>query len=127
MAFPVTATFTLNYPPDEGMTPDDLPYPVTMSVEQREIKRFVFTGAGAKVVDFGTIGGAGAKIVFVYLEPGTGVLPIEARYNGGGTSGSKEISPGGMDILVSPGPVGGITSLELVYTAACKVKIWLFG
>jgi hypothetical protein len=127
MAFPVIATFTLNYPPDEGMVPDDLPYPVTLSVEQREIKRYILTGSGTKNVDFGTIGGAGAKIVFIYLEAGTGVLPISARYNGGGASGSREISPGGMDILVSPVPVGGITELELVYTASAKVKIWLFG
>ena len=127
MSFPVQVALTVIAPPDIGLPPDELPFTVTLAVEQKSIQRLLFTGTGSKTIDFGTIGGVGAKLVLVALETGVGVLPITCRYNGGGSSGSKEISPGGYELLVSPNPVVGITSLEIFYESTAAVKVWVFG
>ena len=127
MAFPIIATLTLSAPPDEGLPPDELPFVMTASVEQRSVQRLKLTGSGSKVVDFGTIGGAGAKLIIIAVEAGVGVLPVTCRFNGGGSSGSTEISPGGYQCIASPGPVAGITALELFHTADVAVRVWVFG
>jgi hypothetical protein len=127
MAFPVQVALTITAPPDIGLPPDVLPFTATLSVEQKSIQRLLFSGTGSRQIDFGTIGGAGAQLVLVALEPGQGVQPITCRYNGGGSSGSKEVSPGGFELLVSPSPVAGITSLEIFYTATAAVKVWVLG
>jgi hypothetical protein len=127
MASPVTASLTLTAPPDDGLPPDDLPFVVNTSYEQRSIQNLKLTGAGSKQVDFGTIGGAGAKLLIIALSAGVGVSPVTCRYNGGGSSGSIEISPGGFTCHASPGPVNGITALEVFYTSNATVKIWIFG
>ncbi len=127
MAFPITSTLTLTAPPDEGLPPDELPFVMTASVDQRSTQRLKLSGSSTKTVDFGTIGGTGAKLVIIAVESGTGVLPVSCRFNGGGSSGSVEVSPGGYLCLASPGPVAGITGLELVHTASANVRIWIFG
>jgi hypothetical protein len=127
MSFPVIATLTLSVPPDEGLPPDEMPLVVTLTVDQRSIQKLKLTGSGSKVVDFGTIGGAGAKLIVVALDAGVGVLPITCRFNGGGAVGSQEVSPGGYQVLASPGPVSGNTSLEIFYTANANVRVWIFG
>lgn len=127
MASPITALLTLTVPPDDGLPPDDLPFVMTTSYEQRSIQTLRLQGAGSKQVDFGTIGGAGAKFLVIALNAGVGVPPIVCRYNGGGSSGSTEISPGGFTCHASPGPVNGITALEVFHTSNATVKIWIFG
>jgi hypothetical protein len=127
MGFPVTATLTLEYPPDEGLPPDNLPFPATMTVENRSVQRLKLVGAGTKKVDFGTIGEAGAKLILVVVEQSTGAAPITCRYNGGGALGEVEVSPGGYTCIVSPTPANGIVSLDILYTTNVNVRVWLFG
>lgn len=127
MSFPVIATLTLLAPSTEGAVPEELPFVVTLTADQRSVQRLKLAGSGSKVIDFGTIGGAGAKLVIIAVETGTGVLPIVCRFNGGGASGSVEVAPGGYQCLASPGPVAGITALEIFYTAAVNVNVWIFG
>jgi hypothetical protein len=125
MASPVIATLNVNAPPDEGLPPDDLPFIVAISAEQRTVQRLKLTGSGSKVVDFGTIGSAGAKLVVVSLETGVGVLPITCRFNG--AAGNMEVSPGGFFCVASPLPVAGVFSMEIFHTANAAAKVWIFG
>lgn len=127
MAFPVTATLTLTLPPDEGLPPDELPFVMTTTVESKNCQRLKLTGSGQKSIDFGTIGTTGAKLIIVAVEPGVGVLPITCRINGGDLASAEEISPGGWKCLASPGPVSGVTSLLITYTASVTVRVWAFG
>lgn len=127
MSFPITVTLTLEAPPDEGLPPEELTFTSTMTVESKNIQRFKFTGSGTKSLDFGTIGAAGAKFLFVGVDTGVGAAPILCQVNGGDLVGAEEISPGGWKQLTSPSPVDGVTSLLITYTASVTVRVWSFS
>jgi hypothetical protein len=127
MSFPVTLAVTLSVPPDEGLAPADIPFNLTANVTQRSEQVLVLTGSGTKTVDFGTIG-TGLKVAVIEVVTGTGAAPVMCRWNGGGSVGAVEISPGGCMAVGSPNPTSdGLTALELVYTANSTVKLWLYG
>lgn len=127
MSIPVQLSLTLTAPPDAGLPSEPLPFVVNLSVEQRSFQRLVLTGSGSHAVSFGTIAGAGAKVVLLTMESTTGAAPVRIAYNGGDVTGRQELSPGGYAVLVSPNPVTGVTSIAISYTTDCVIKAWLFA
>lgn len=127
MSIPVQVSLSLSAPPDAGLPAEVLPFLVNLSVEQRSFQRLVLTGNGTHSVSFGTIAGAGAKLVLLSVEQTTGAAPVLVAYNGGDAAGRQEVSPGGYMVLVSPNPVAGIQSIIVTHTADCVIKSWLFA
>jgi hypothetical protein len=123
IAFSVTGQ--LLCPPDEGAPPVAVSFGVTGQAQSEEGGRLSLTGAGTKVVAFGTVGTPGAKAVLIEYLPSSAGEPISVKFNGG--TDALEISPGGFFALGSPTPVDGIVSLSIAYTSDCQVRVKLLG
>lgn len=87
-----------------------------------------FTDAGTKVVDLGTLGPNGAKLLLVRVEPDASptAQPVMVALNGAATG--HELSPGGALLLASPKPTAaGALSLSITRTSSAVVKVWVLG
>lgn len=116
---------TLQYPPDEGAAPVTVTFGITAQGASQEGGRMTLVGAGTKVIPFGTVGSPGAKGILIEYLPQAGGVPINVTFNGG--TEPVEIAPGGFLALGNPVPVAGITSLSIVYTADCQLRVQLLG
>jgi hypothetical protein len=115
----------LQSPPDEGAPPATIAFGLTGQVQSEEGGRLNLVGSGTKVIAFGTVGSPGAKAVLIEYLPNAVGTPINVKFNGG--TEMVEISPGGFLAIGSPVPVTGITSLSVVYTSDCQVRVKLLG
>lgn len=123
LAFMLTGQ--LQAPPDEGAAPAAVAFGITGNYQSEEGGRLALSGAGTKVVSFGSVPAAGAKAVLVEFLQTTGAAPVQLRLNGG--SEDIELSPGGFFALGSPNPVDGITELSIVYTTDVTLRVKLLG
>jgi len=127
MATPLTLSGELQVPPDQGQPNAPIPFSVSTSFDSKVDDELNLSGAGSKVIDFGTIASPGAKIVLIEVDPSATASPIQIRVNGGGASGQTELSPGGFWAYASPTPLAGITALEIIFITNVKVRVRAFG
>jgi hypothetical protein len=127
MTIPFSFAGVLNLQADPALPADPLPYSCTGAFGSETKQRLELVGSGTQVVSFGTAGSPGAKFISIAVDlPAEGdppVAPVNARFNGGASTGQTEISAGGCAILCNPTPVAGATSLSLVYTTAAVVTV----
>lgn len=127
MTIPFSFTGALNLQADPALPAEPVPFSCTSSFDNETKQRLVFTGSGTHVVSFGTAASPGARFISISVDlPGEGdppVAPVNARFNGGASTGQTEISAGGCAILCNPTPVAGATSLSLVYTSDAVVTV----
>lgn len=123
MSTPFSVSVQLNLPGDTGLEADPITFTYAGSYDERVNYELSLTGAGTQSVGLGTIDSPGVKLYLVRLNP-EATAPINVRLNGGGSSGQQEIPPGGVGLLIAPVPVAGVTEIDIVHTAAGKVKIW---
>lgn len=123
---PFAFTGTLQLPADATLPPDPIPFVGASGAQSIAQEVLTLTGAGTQVVPFGTVGGAGAKGVFVRYDAQSGAQPIQLLLNGS-TQNPIELSPGGMLAYVSPAPTAGLQSLSVSYASGCQVRIWVLG
>lgn len=124
-----TISGSLALPPDTGQPQCTIPFSVTQNFVGREASVLNLTGSGTKSVDFGTIASPGVKGMLIEVDPDSSgsLAPINVQINGAGAPGSVEIAPGGFWAYANPNPVSGIVSLDIAYTTAACVRIWLLG
>ena len=127
MSTPFELSGALTAPPDAGVTAVPIPFGGVGSFDSRADVELNIAGAGTISVDFGTIGSPGAKLALIEVDASSSGSPINCRFNGGGSSGQVEVSPGGALAYYSPVPVAGLTALDIVSTTANKVRVRLFG
>lgn len=127
MSTPFELTGSLSVPPDSGVPAAPIPFGGVGAFESRADVELNIAAAGTISVDFGTIGSPGAKCALIEVDPSPTGDPINCRFNGGGSSGQVEVSPGGALAYYSPVPVAGLTALDIVSTTANKVRVRLFG
>lgn len=127
MSIPFSFTGALNLQADPALPAEPIPFSCTSSFGSETKQRLELTGSGTHVVGFGTAGSPGAKFISISVElPADGdppVAPVNARFNGGASTGQTEISAGGCAIFCNPSPVAGATSLSLVYTSDAVVTV----
>jgi hypothetical protein len=124
-AEPYTLAASLSLPPDVGQPLEVLDYSFTGSASNAVRHKLDLTGSGTHVVGFGAIPAAGAKVIFLeYDNLAPGNLVINLVINGGDPI---PVSPGGFFAYSNPTPASGVTSLSIVYTAACTVRVTLLG
>jgi hypothetical protein len=127
MTIPFSFNGALNLQADPSLPAEALPYGASGAFGSEVKFRYELTGAGTRVVNFGTAGSPGAKFLAVSVdlpeEGGPAVSPVNVQVNGGGAPGQVEVSAGGFVILCSPTPATGITSLSLVHTADAVVTV----
>lgn len=122
---PFTLSGSLSFPPDDGASNAPIAFSGAENFTQLAKGRFVMTGAGTQVVDFGTIIAPGVKAILVKVEASTTAAPVQLNINSG--TDDIEVSPGGFIAYFSPVPVTGITALSIVSTTAVCVRVWLLG
>jgi hypothetical protein len=127
MATPFTFSTTLTYPPDEGQANAERVGSVAANFDSKSEKTLQLTGSGTIAVDLGTIISPGTKAIFIEVDPGTGIAPINVQFNGGGAPGQVEISPGGFLCLASPVPIAGVTAIDIVHTTQVTVRFRALG
>ncbi len=128
MTVPFSFTGTLAFPPDAGQPNVNVPLAFSSQFDSADPGQILkLTGAGTKTLDLSTVPAAGVKYLLIKLDGGQGVVPVNVRFNGGGSSGQVEISPGGFVMIGSPAPTTGITAADVVYTSAATVRVWAFG
>lgn len=129
---PFTFQGSLSFPPDVGVPPE--PIPINFAGNYKQIASSIqqLVGAGTKVIDFGSIGSPGALLVVVKVDatnapPATPPGPVNLQWNGGGSSGEQEISPGGFLVIGSGAPSAGLIALSVIYTTNVTVRVWVLG
>lgn len=125
MATPFTFVGALNLPGDPSLPQQPIPFNGSSQYDSRADFEFNFTGAGTQAVPFGTVGGAGAKGLFVVVESTLNAGAVLFTFNSG--TEMREVSPGGFFVHFSPTPAAGITAMSFQYTASGKVKVWVLG
>lgn len=126
MSTPFTAQATLNLPGTPGLAADPISFLMSSQYDSKaEFEYNLPAGSGTKVVDFGTMPAAGAKLVLVHYEPANAAPPVNVTINAGDQA--LELSSGGTLSFFSPVPTAGITSMSLAYTGAGRVRVWLLG
>ena len=128
---PFTSTATLTYPPDDGVAAAARSNSVSGTYQHEAGGKFVLTGAGTQVVDFGSIVAVGAKAIFIEVEPvaaGGVAAPVNIQFNGVGATGNIEIAQGGHIDMANPIPsAAGILSLSIVHTQDACVTVRILG
>lgn len=127
MSTPFTISGSLALPPDTGQPIGQIPFAGSSTFESKADFEFKLTGSGTQAVDFGSVGAPGAKGVLVEVDSDAAAAPVNLRFNGGGSSGQMEVSPGGFYAYFSPTPSAGLTSMDIVYTTACRVRVRVLG
>lgn len=125
---PFTLAGSLKYPPNGGEAVADRPFSVQSSFTSKAEYAYKFSGSGTKSVNFGTIDTTGVKALLIEVEPDSSpsAMPIMVTVNGG--TEPIEISPGGFMCMASPNPTSsGVLALDIAWTTAASVKIWLLG
>lgn len=113
---------SLLYPPDSGQPSATRAFSNSGSFDSKVEYELVLTGAGTKVVDFGSI--AKAKAILVEVASSS-LAPVKVKLSGG--TDQHEIAPGGFLSFGSPTPVVGITGLSIVHTDDAKVGVYILG
>lgn len=127
MSTPFTAQAVLTYPPDDGEDARPRSNTVSSSYVEEASFKYVLTGSGTKVVDFGSIDTNGAKAIQVEVDP-SATAPVMVQVNGGGASGQIEVSAGGHWQLASPSPTtNGVLAMSLVHTVDAIVWVRILG
>ena len=127
MATPFTLSGELLLPVDPGQPNSSAPFSVVDNFESRVDYELNYTGSSTEILSLGTMPAAGAKAIVLELEFGATVAPINLRFNGGGSSGQVEVSPGGFFVLASPVPAIGVTAISIVHTTAVKIRLRILG
>lgn len=127
MSTPFSISGVLTYPPDDGKPAVERDISGSGSYDVKHEAEYPLTGSGTQVVSFGPVtNGAKAVQVEVIGDASAPTTPVNVRLNGG--SDNLQISPGGGFTYFNPTPgVGGLISLSIVYTAACKVIVRALG
>jgi hypothetical protein len=125
---PLVIEATLKTPPVEGQS--DCPFPLTFASQYEHLvkNRFTFTGAGSKSVDFGSLSAVGAKAILITVDKDTSpaFAPVTVTINSG--TDTWEIDQGGFLMYGSTDPTAaGITAMDITYTSAVKMYVWIFG
>lgn len=128
MSLPLVIEATLKTPNVEGQP--DCPFPLVFASQYDHLvkNRYTFTGSGTKSVDFGSLSGVGAKAILVTVDKDTSpaFTPISVTINGG--TDVMEIDEGGFFMFGSTDPTAaGITAMDITYTSAVKMYVWIFG
>lgn len=128
---PFTSAASLTYPPDDGAAAVARSNSVSGTYQHEAGGRFVLTGTGTQVVDFGSIAAVGAKAIYIEVDPvaaGGIAAPINVEFNGAGAPGDIEIAQGGHIDIANPIPTAaGILSMDIVYTQDCCVTVRILG
>lgn len=128
---PFTSEVSLSYPPDDGAAAAARANTVAGTYQHEAGGRFVLTGAGTQVVDFGSLAATGAKAIHIEVEPvaaGGTAAPVNIQFNGAGAPGNIEIAQGGHIELANPTPsAAGITAMSIVHTQDACVTVRILG
>jgi len=128
---PFTSAATLTYPPDDGAAAAARSNSVSGTFQHEAGGRFVLSGSGTQVVDFGSIASVGAKAIHIEVEPvaaGGVAAAVNIQFNGAGAPGNIEIAQGGHIEMANPIPTaGGILSMDIVHTQNACVIIRILG
>lgn len=116
---------TASYPPDDGQAAVPVQFGYSGQYTSVVDSKLVETGAGTRVVPFGSIGAPGAKVAVIEYEAAVGAAPVNLRFNGG--TDNFELAPGGLLVWANPSPSIGITALSIVRTGDCSIRVRLFG
>ena len=124
-----TISGSLALPPDTGQPQSTIPFSVTQNFVAKASAILNLVGSGTETVSFGTIVAPGVKAMLIEVDADTSgsLAPVLVEINGGGPVGAIEISPGGFWAYGNPSPVAGIVSMDIVYTTANCVRVWLLG
>ncbi len=128
---PFTSLGSLTYPPDDGAAAVARSNSVSGTFQHEAGGRFVLTGTGTQVVDFGSIAAVGAKTIHIEVEPvaaGGVAAEVNIQFNGAGVPGNIEIAQGGHIEIANPIPTaGGILSMSIVHTQDATVTVRILG
>lgn len=125
MATPFTISGSLNLPGDASLPADLIPLSASGSFSHQAEVVLKLTGAGTHSVGMGTLPAAGAKAVLIKVDADA-VAPVLVKINGSAT-GKVQLAAGGLLLVSNPTPVLGITALDIEYTAAACVRVWVLG
>lgn len=123
MAIPFSAEGRVSYPPDDGQEPVSIDFSLAGTYDSILEATLQLSGSATTSVPFGTVGGAGAKVVYIEYDADPAGLPIQLRINGG--TENHELSPGGVYLHLNPTPVNGVTALSIVHTTNATVRVRL--
>ena len=127
---PFTYTGKLTYPPDIGAPNAEVSVNFAGNFENEAVFVYKLQGAGTRVVDFGTLVSAGAKLINLEVDPDASpaAAALMVQVNGGGAGGQVEVPPGGFLTIGNPKPTAlGVLSLELVHTTDLCVRVRVLG
>lgn len=123
---PVAFSGSLQLAADQSLPQAPIPFNASGQYTKQTALLLDIAGAGTTVVPFGTITAPGAKGVFVrYDAQPSPAAAVTVAINAG--TQPVELSPGGFLAYFNPTPAAGITSMSVVATAACQLRIWLLA
>lgn len=126
---PFTSDASLTYPPDDGAAAAPRSNSVSGTYQHEAGGRYVLTGAGAQVVDFGSLASIGAKAIHVEVAPvaaGGTAAAVLVSINGG--TEEWEIAQGGHIEYANPIPsAAGILSMSIAHTQDACVTVRILG
>lgn len=125
MSTPFSFAGTFQLPADTGLEPDPIAMSMSGQFDSENKQVLNLSGTGSVSVPFGTAPVAGLKGLLIKVDANATGAPVLVTINGGNTP--VEVSPGGFLALGSPIPGAGITSIDIAYTTANKVRIWALG
>ena len=123
-AQPFTVSITLQLSSDEQAAAP-VQFDFSSAADSLVTYRLKLVGSGSKLLDFGTLPAAGAKLMLIAVDAVQGVASVVVTVNG--NSAGEEITAGGAKLFVSPSPVFGVTSVTLVWSADTSVRVWVLG
>lgn len=118
---PFSLLVSLTFTGDTGEDPKTVKVVGSGSYTSRVDAKYEISGAGTKVIDFGTLPAAGAKIALVFYEAGSAAVQVVK-----GTE-TVELTVGGGLLLFDPAPASGLTALSVTTTAAATLRVVLLG
>lgn len=119
----------LVFPPAAGQPNGNTPFNAAFDYSKKFNEEFDLTGSGTQAVSLANLGPDGAKFLAVWYKESSAATPaiIDIVINGG--TDTEQLSKGGFKVHSNPTPdaAGGILSLSITYTQACRVEVWAFG
>jgi hypothetical protein len=110
---------------DQSLPQDPIPFNFASQFVSLQESVLNLVGAGTKSFDFGSVGAPGAKGLLIRYDGGQSGAVVRCVINGG--TEPLEISAGGFFVWFNPTPSSGATSLSIIYTSSCQLRVWVLG
>lgn len=123
---PVAFAGSFQLAADQSLPQDGIPFNYSGAFLALEGSLVNQGSSGSVSVPFGSITAPGAKGLLVrYDSQAAPAAAVMLRLNGGVTD--IELTPGSLFVYFNAAPNAGITAAQLIFTAACQIRVWVLG